>query len=100
VLLLVVPVAVVRELSIQKAMERFSRAGNSPTILVTGAGFALDSNELSLRPFRAKLGGDSLTLRDIHIVVAGPMHREERNIRPCKLGRPCGASVTGEPVSS
>ena len=45
------------------------------------------SNELGLRAFRSELGGDALALRDVHVVIAGAMYREDRDIRPRKRHR-------------
>src|SRR5215211_160450 len=79
VLILEEAVAVVRESAIQKAMDRFSGARNLPATRMTVAFFTLDSNELRLRTFCLELGSDPLTLRDVHVVIAGSMHREKRN---------------------
>ena len=77
-------IAVVRKLAIQKAPDRDSSARNPPAIVVAVALFALDSNEFGVRTPRSEFRSNPLTLRDIHVVIACAMHREERNVRPCE----------------
>src|SRR5688572_95633 len=82
------PVAVVRKLAIQEAMDRFSRSGNLPAIFMAVAVFTLDSNEFRLGTLRSQRFSNPLTLRDVHIVIAGSVDREERNVgsRKCHRG--------------
>ena len=69
-------------------MDRFSGSGDSPAVFVAVALLALQSNELGFRASRLERRRDPLTLRDVHIVIAGSMHRENRNVGSRK--RYCG----------
>jgi hemoglobin-like flavoprotein len=81
------PVPVVRKLAIQEAMHRSSGCGNLPAIFMAVALFAIDPNEFGLRTFRSELGGDPLTLRHVHVVIACAVYGEKRDIRPRKRHR-------------
>lgn len=84
----IVSVAVVRELTIQELMQRRFRFGHLPAIRVAVPLPALDADEFSLPAPGLERCGDPLTLRDIDVVITGPVYREHRNVgsRECDRG--------------